>query len=173
MKNLGLIAFLLAGMWTTPSLSAATNSVPKIYRMSELESARKRAIAENKPIAWLGTSSKYLVPYKNLLGKSSHAATAYAIRALQNETVLIYSDCETENHTEPAIIDQAMHSPEPHYKVPGVIILTPNFDRVLGKTFREEDAHTRATEFSRLLKIIRDKKSWSGEKKETAPKTSR
>lgn len=140
---------------------------PTIYRMSQLETAKKRALAEGKPIAWIGTATKYLAPYNKILGKSSHAGTAYAIRALQRETILIYSDCETENHQEPQIVDQALHSPEPHYQVPGVIILTPSLDKVIAKTFHKPDANERGREFLVLLKKIRDKASWQEKKAET------
>ncbi|MDQ6632339.1 MAG: hypothetical protein M3Y82_11400, partial [Verrucomicrobiota bacterium] len=103
----------------------AVETPPKIYRMKQWEEAKKRAIAEDKPIAWIGAPARCLAPYqKNLLGKGSHAATKYAIHTLEKEAILIFSDAETENHQEPRIVDQALHSPDPHYNIPGVIILT-------------------------------------------------
>src|SRR5262245_24119450 len=62
-----------------------------VYRMSQLEEAKKRAAAEHKPIAWISTFTTNLAPHPKPLGKGSHAATAYAIRALQNDAILIYS----------------------------------------------------------------------------------
>jgi hypothetical protein len=156
-------ALFLAVALSTSHLLAA-DAPPVIYRMSQLEEAKKRAIAEDRPIAWIGTATKFLAPAKNLTGKGSHSATAYAILVLQKETILIYSDAETENHQEPSIVDQALHSPEAHYRVPGVIILTPALDKVITKTFRKEDAQERAKEFAEVLKKIRDKASWHEKK---------
>lgn len=149
-------------------LVAVAQGQPAIYRMSQWEEAKKKAQAEDKPIAWIGTATKYLAPSKNILGKGSHAATQYAIRALQRETILIYSDCETENHQEPRIVDQALHSPEAHYNVPGVIILTPALDKVIAKTFYKADAKERGYEFLALLAKIRDKAAWQEKKAEPA-----
>src|SRR4051812_35337421 len=73
---------------------------PVFYRMSRLEDAKKRAVSEGKPIAWIASFPEYLAPHEKLMGKGSHAATAYAIRALQKEAVLIFSDARTENHQE-------------------------------------------------------------------------
>ncbi|MEO7298981.1 MAG: hypothetical protein ABI042_10455 [Verrucomicrobiota bacterium] len=151
-----VLAFLLISL----SRAVAVEAPPLIYRMNQLEEAKKRAVAEDKPIAWIGTLTKYLAPYHNLKGQGSHAATSYAIRALQKETILIYSDGDTQNHQEPTIVDQALHSPEAHYRLPAVIILTPSLDKVIAKTFRKENADERAREFLDLLKKIRDKKSW-------------
>lgn len=131
----------------------------KIYRLSEVEEAKKRAIAEGKPIAWIGGVTEHLAPYANLKGKGSHAATGYAIRALQNDTILCFSDGRTENHTEPAIVDEALHSPNSKYTMPYVIILTPQLDKVICKVPYTESAETRVSYYSATLKTIRDK-SW-------------
>ncbi len=143
----------------------AVETPPKIYRMKQWEEAKKRAIAEDKPIAWIGAPARCLAPYqKNLLGKGSHAATKYAIHTLEKEAILIFSDAETENHQEPRIVDQALHSPDPHYNIPGVIILTPSLDKVITKTFYKADGNERRKEFSDSLKKIRDKASWQEKK---------
>jgi hypothetical protein len=127
--------FLLVLAGSTLGVAAlSTVAAPSpVYRLSQLEEAKKRAAAEGKPIAWIGTFSKSLAPYDNLMGKSSHAATAYAIRALQNDAILITSDSETENHKEPPIVDHELHTPDPHYTAPVVVILTPSLDKVITK----------------------------------------
>jgi hypothetical protein len=142
---------------------AATSPV---YRMSQLEEVKKRAAAEHKPIAWIGTFSKYLAPYNKLMGPSSHAATAYAIRALQNDTILIYSDSETENHQEPAIVDHELHTPNPHYTAPVVVILNPSLDKVIAKILHTSDGQERVRVYADVLKKIRDKSSWEEKPKE-------
>jgi len=131
-----------------------------LHRMSQLEDVKKRAAAEHKPIAWIGTFAKTLTPYDKPMGQSSHAATAYAIRALQNDTILIYSDSETENHQEPAIVDRELHTPNPHYTAPVVVILTPSLDRVITKILYIPDSKERVRIYTEALKKIRDKSSW-------------
>ena len=133
---------------------------PLFYRMNQLDDAKKRAVAEGKPVGWIASYPEYLAPHENLMGNGSHAATAYAIRALQKETILVFSDARTENHQEPSIVDTALHSPDPHYTVPGVIILTPSLDKVICKAPFTSDSQERVRIFTEALKKIRDKDSW-------------
>jgi len=156
---IGVIAVLVI---TTRAHSAenAVAPAPGMYRMSQLDDAKKRAATEGKPIAWIASYPEYLKPYSNLMGNGSHAATAYAIRALQKETILVFSDGRTENHQEPRIVDQALHTPEPHYIVPGVVVLTPSLDKVICKAPFTEDAKERIALYTEVLKKIRDKDSW-------------
>jgi hypothetical protein len=145
------------------AMGAPTNTpvtAPKIYRMNQLEEAQARAVATQKPIGWIASYPEFLRPVKNLMGASSHAATAYAIRALKDETVLVFSDAKTENHKEPGTIDGALHTPEPHYTVPGVIIVTPSLERVICEVPFTADSQERIKLYTEALKKIRDKDSW-------------
>ena len=137
-----------------------------LHRMSQLDEVKKRAAAEHKPIAWIGTFAKTLAPYDNLMAKSSHAATAYAIRALQNDTILIYSEAETENHKEPPIVDHELHTPNPHYTAPVVVILNPSLDKVIAKILYTPDGQERVRVYTDVLKKIRDKSSWEEKPKD-------
>ena len=120
------------------------------------------AQAQNKPIAWIATFGKNLAPYdQKLTNKGSHAATTYAILALQRETIIVFSDSTTENHQEPGIVDEALHTPEPHYTIPGVIILTPSLDKVICKAPFTPDSQERIRIFTDVLKKVRDKDSWA------------
>jgi len=157
-----ILAHLVLGIGTIPSLAAPS----AVHRMSQLDEVKKRAAAEHKPIAWIGTFAKTLAPYDNLMGKSSHAATAYAIRALQNDTILIYSEAETENHKEPAIVDHELHTPNPHYMAPVVVILNPSLDKVIAKILYTPDAKERVRVYTDVLKKIRDKSSWEEKPKD-------
>jgi hypothetical protein len=153
----------LLSYFTAPGAIASEKPAspsPLLYRMSQLEQAKQRATAEGKPIGWIASYPEYLQPYPNLLGKGSHAATAYAVRALQKETILVFSDGRTENHAEPRIVDEALHSPDPHYNIPGVIILTPSLDKIIAKIPYEADSQERIKKFTDALKKIRDKDSW-------------
>jgi hypothetical protein len=148
-----------------PSIAAPS----PVYRLSQLEDVKKRAAAEGKPIAWIGTFAQLLAPYDKLMGQSGHAATAYAIRALQNDAILITSDSETENHKEPKIVDHELHTPNPHYTAPVVVILTPALDKVIAKILFTPDRKERVRVYTEALKKIRDKSSWE-EKPPEKPK---
>ena len=156
------MASLMFGVATISSFAALS----PVHRMSQLEEVKKRAAAEHKPIAWIGTFSKSLAPYDKPMGKSSHAATAYAIRALQNDAILIYSDSKTENHQEPAIVDHELHTPNPQYTAPVVVILTPAMDKVIAKILFTPDSQDRVRVYTDVLKKIRDKSSWEEKPKE-------
>jgi hypothetical protein len=147
---------IIRGAETRP----ATNT-PNIYRMGQLDEAKKRAAAEGKPIAWIASFPEYLTPDPNPRKSGSHAGTTYAILALQKETIIIFSDARAENHNEPAIVNDALHTPEPHYTVPGVIILTPSLDTVITKVFHTQNIDERIRRFTDVLKKIRDKDSWA------------
>ena len=159
------VQFALFGVWLciTSCLSQVTVSAanaPTIYRMAQLDEAKKRAAAEGKPIAWIASQPEYLTPHAKPMAKSSHSATTYAILALQKDVIIVFSDSNTENHHEPRIVDQALHEPNPHYTIPGVIILTPSLDKVICKAPYAEDSQERIRVFTYVLKKIRDKESW-------------
>jgi hypothetical protein len=152
-----LVVFALAPVCAPAAQTPAAEAGPMLYRMDQLEAAKKRAAQEHKPIAWIASRPEFLTPYPKLLGHGSHAATAYAVRALRNDTVLVFSDALTENHHEPKIVDQALHSPNPHYTVPGVVILTPSLDRVICKAPFTTDPHERIRIYTEVLRKIREK----------------
>jgi hypothetical protein len=154
--------FLVAAI---PSFAAPS----PVYRLSQLEEVKKRAAAEGKPIAWIGTFAQLLAPYDKLMGQSGHAATAYAIRALQNDAILVTSDSDTENHKEPKIVDHELHTPNAHYTAPVVVILTPAMDKVIAKILFTPDSKERVRVYTEVLKKIRDKSSWE-EKPADKPK---
>jgi hypothetical protein len=164
-----IVVLAASTLGLTPISNVAAPS--PVYRLSQVEEVKKRAAAEGKPIAWIGTFAETLAPYEKLMGQSSHAATAYAIRALQNDAILIYSDSGTENHKDPPIVDHELHTPNPHYMAPVVVILTPSLDKVITKILYIADSHERIRAYTDALKKIRDKTSWQeppGEK--PAPK---
>lgn len=158
LPGIGCAAILLC----SPSFVRAQTapSPPKLYRMSQLDEAKKQAAAAGKPIAWIASVPEYLPAYRKPLGKGSHAATTYAILALQRDTIMVFSDARTENHHEPGIVDQALHTPNPHYTIPGVIILTPSLDKVICKAPFTPDSNERIRIYTEVLKRIRDKQSW-------------
>jgi hypothetical protein len=180
MKPTGLLlrCLALALFLILPTLAEEGKPVvPKhgaiaIYRIAQVEEAKKRAIAEDKPIAWIGSRDEYLAPVRNLRAKGSHAMTQYAIRALQNDCIIGFNDGFREAHQEPPIVERALREPVVHYMAPGIIIVTPSMDKVITKAFYIEDPQERVRVFTEMLKTIRDKSSWktNSAPKETTPK---
>ena len=165
LPSLSIVLGSTIALWAFSALAAPS----PVYRLGQLEEVKKRAAAEGKPIAWIGTFGQLLAPYDKLMGQSGHAATAYAIRALQNDTILITSDSETENHKEPAIVDHELHTPNPHYTAPVVVILNPSLDKVITKILFIADSHERIRAYTEALKKIRDKTSWQDSPSEKPP----
>lgn len=152
---------VMLASWLLAGVAASAFAAPSpVYRMTRLEEVKKRAAAEGKPIAWIGTFGNTLEPYNKLMDQNSHAATAYAIRALQNDTILITSDSGTENHQEPAIVDHELHTPNPHYTAPVVVILTPSMEKVIAKILYIAESKERIRVYTDVLKKIHDKSSW-------------
>jgi hypothetical protein len=103
-----------------------------VYRLSELEQAKAEAKRDNKPIAFLASASSYMQATEVHSGNSSIAATIQNFEALKNAAVIVFSDSFTENHTEPPIVDAALHPPDDvHYTVPKVIIVDPDITKVI------------------------------------------
>lgn len=119
-----------------------------VYRLSELEQAKTEAKRENKPIAFLATAASFLQATEVQSGSSSIAASIQDFETLKHATVIVFSDSFTENHTEPPIVDAALHPPDDvHYTVPKVVIVDSDITRVI---FVVRYA-TNATVQSRLL----------------------
>src|SRR5512133_764067 len=157
--TLGCLFWLLK---PDPVVASPGTNGPAYYRLSQLDDAVARAKKEDKPIAWIASFPGSMTPHKNPLAASSHAATYYAYLTLYRDAIIVWSDSDSENHKEPAIVDKELHSPNAHYTAPGVIVLTPDLERVIGKVFHIADPQARQAAFSDLLKKIRDKKTWGG-----------
>ncbi len=102
------------------------------YRLSELSEAQAEARRDGKPLAFLATEVGCLQSKADMLRKGSNSATIHAFEALKSATVLVFSDSRTENHTEPPIVDAALHPPEDvHYTPPKVIITDAELTKVI------------------------------------------
>lgn len=84
------------------------------YRTADLESAKKEAAAAKKPIAWIATSPKVLDGNGSISLETSRGATLHAFYALRNKAVLVYMDAYEENHKVLKLVDDALHTPNPH-----------------------------------------------------------
>jgi len=155
---------IAAGTSTSTNMSTNTTS-PPYFRLSQLEEAKAKAKAEGKPIVWIASFLGSMTPYKNPMGAGPHAATYHAHLTFYRAAVVVWSDSDSENHREPAIVDGELHTPDAHYTAPGVIALRPDLGKVIGKVFHISDGKERAAAYAELLKKVRDKASWGGASK--------
>lgn len=102
------------------------------YRLAELAEAQAEARRDGKPLAFLATEVICIQSNDDMLKKGSDSATIHAFEALKSATVLVFSDSRTENHTEPSIVDAALHPPEDvHYTPPKVVITDAEITKVI------------------------------------------
>ena len=120
------------------------NVTIEAYRTVDLESAKKEAIAEHKPIAWIASATKVLSEKGTIARPDGRGATFHAFYALRTRAVLVFEDAFTENHKVLPLVDAALHTPDPHYTPPKVIFLNPDATEVLAKVEYEPDFEKRA-----------------------------
>jgi len=147
LEQLLWIAPLLIGtsLYAADKLSIQVNhQTISAFRTVDLEAAKKEAAAAHKPIAWIATSPKVVDGQGSISLENSRGATLHAFLALHTRTVLVYMDAYEENHKVLPIVDEALHTPDPHYTPPTVVLLDPEAKRVLAKISYEPDFTKRA-----------------------------
>lgn len=127
------------------------------WRTADLESAKKEAAAAHKPIAWIASASQFLDGQGIISGMSSRSATLHAFFALRTRTVLVFEDAYAENHNVLALVDIALHTPDPHYTPPTVVFLNPDATEVLAKVPFETDFVKRAHDLADALETVKGK----------------
>jgi hypothetical protein len=158
-----LIGMLLAGfapLWAGAADKISiriNNELISAYRTADLESAKKDAAAAHKPIAWIASSPKVLDGHGNISLSSSRGATLHAFFALRDRAVLVFMDAYEENHKVPQLMDDALHTPDPHYTPPTVLLLDPEAGKVLAKVIYEPDFLKRAKALAQALDDIKGK----------------
>lgn len=120
------------------------NATISAYRTADLEDAKQEAVAGHKPIAWIASTTKILGEPGTISGKNGRAATFHEFFALRNRAVLVFEDAFVENHKVLPLVDQALHTPDPHYTPPKVIFLNPDATKVLAMVEYEPDFQKRA-----------------------------
>jgi len=68
----------------------------------------------------------------------------HALYALRSRAVLVFEDGETENHRVTSLVDNAIHTPNPHWTEPAVVFLNSDATQVLAKVLYEPDFMKRA-----------------------------
>lgn len=127
------------------------------YRTVDLEAAKKEAAAAKKPIAWIASSPKLLDGTGTISGNGGKGATLHAFYALRSSCVLVFMDAYEENHKVLQLVDDALHTPNPHYTPPTVVFLDPEAKQVLATVIYEKDFTKRAGELAKALERIKGK----------------
>ncbi|HVU07166.1 MAG TPA: hypothetical protein VHG89_01335 [Verrucomicrobiae bacterium] len=120
------------------------NQTVSVWRVADLDSAKKEAAAERKPIAWVASDLQYLDGTGQISTSGSRGATLHALYALRNRTIMVFEDGPTENHKVLQFVDDAIHKPKQHWDMPIVIFLNPEVTEVLATVTFEPDFVKRA-----------------------------
>jgi hypothetical protein len=153
---LGLLtSFLLLPAWAADKVCLhIANATIYAWRTADLESAKKEAISEHKPIAWIASTTKVLGETGTISRADGRGATFHAFYALRNRAVLVFEDAFTQNHHVLPLVDAALHTPDPHYTPPKVIFLNPDATEVLATVEYEPDFQKRAHALADALEQV-------------------
>jgi hypothetical protein len=133
------------------------NQLISAYRTADLESAKEDAKAAHKPIAWIASSGKLLDGRGSITQTNSRGATLHAFYALRERAVLVFMDAYEENHKVLQFVDDALHTPDPHYTPPTVLFLDSAATKVLATVIYEQDFVKRAKDLAKALEEIKGK----------------
>jgi hypothetical protein len=115
-----------------------------VYRLSDLEEAKAEAKKTGQPIAFLASDIKSVQSSADPRRKGTAAATIHVFEGLRKVAVIVFSDYTTENHTEPPLVDSALHPPEDvHYTAPKVVITDADVTKVIAVVAYHDDAAER------------------------------
>ena len=128
------------------------------YRTVDLEKAKGEAREKKQALAWIASDPKALQNDGRITGKGSRAGTSHAFAALGDRAVLVFMDAFAENHQCPKIVDEALHTPNPHYTPPTVVLLDAEMSKVLGVVIYDPDFETRKESFKRAILELEPKK---------------
>jgi len=164
LKGLQCLALVTSLAFASPCAHAADKVSVTInkqtisaYRTADLEAAKKEAAAAKKPIAWIASSPKLLDGKGTISGINSRSATLHAFYALRGSCILIFMDAYEENHKVLQLVDDALHTPNPHYTPPSVVFLDPGATKVLATVIYEQDFNKRAVELAKALEQTKGK----------------
>jgi len=133
------------------------NQLISAYRTADLESAKNDAKAAHKPIAWIASAPKFFDGHGSITQTNSRGATLHAFYALRDRAVLVFMDAYEENHKVLRFVDDALHTPDPHYTPPTVLLLDPDATKVLATVIYEPDFVKRAKGLAKALDDIKGK----------------
>jgi hypothetical protein len=128
-----------------------------MYRTADLESAKVEAKAAHKPIAWVASAPQLLDGKGTIALENSRGATLHAFFALRNSAIFVFEDAFVENHKVLPLVDEALHTPNPHYTPPTVVFLDADATKVLATVIYEPDFVKRAHALADALEQIKGK----------------
>ena len=76
---------------------------------------------------------------------------------MRDKTVLVFEDAYEENHKVLKLVDDALHTPDPHYTPPTVVFLDPEAKQVLVTVIYEPDFLKRAQALANALDLAKGK----------------
>jgi hypothetical protein len=145
-------------VWAAEKIAVRLNNQTiSAYRTPDIETAKKEAAAAHKPIAWVASAPKLLDGHGTIALSNSRGATLHAFLAMHDRAVLVFMDAYEENHKVPELIDNALHTPDPHYTPPTVLLLDPDLKRVLATVIYEPDFTKRAQALANALQEAKSK----------------
>lgn len=127
------------------------------YRTADLEEAKKEAIATRKPIAWIASAPKVLDGNGTLKLANGRGATLHAFAFFDKKAVIVFMDAYEENHKVLELVDNALHTPNPHYTPPTVVLLDPEAKKVLATVTYEADFAKRIKDLVKAWDDIKGK----------------
>jgi hypothetical protein len=151
-----LATFCLSASAADKITVTINNKTISAWRTADLDSAKKEAAAAHKPIAWIASSPKLLDGRGSISQTTSRGATLHAFYALRDRAVLVFMDAYEENHKVPKLMDVALHTPDPHYTPPTVLLLDPEAKKVLATVIYEQDFVKRAKALAKALDDTKD-----------------
>ena len=164
MKTKRFLAFGCAFLCLSVAASGAdkvaltiNNQKISAYRTADLETAKKEAKEGGKPIAWIASSPQVLDGRGTISSTNSRGATLHAFFALRDKAVLIFMDAYTENHNVLKLVDDALHTPNPHYTPPTVVFIDADAKEVLATVIYEPDFVKRARALAEALEQVKQK----------------
>ena len=119
----------------------------RAYHLSDLAQAQKQAQDAKMPIAWIASSPKVLQNNGNIALSNGRGATLHAFSVFADKAVLVFQDAYAENHQGPQIVDHALHTPDPHFTPPTVVLLDSELKKVLATIRYEPDFNKRKQAF--------------------------
>ena len=127
------------------------------YRTADLENAKKDAKAANKPIVWIAADPQSIKGPGIIAEESSNGATWHAFYSMRDKAILVFEDAYAENHQVLDFIDQALHTPNPHYTPPTVLFLNSDATEVIATVTYERNFVKRAQKLTKALEEIKGK----------------
>jgi len=152
---------LLAASFSASAEDKITVTINKqtyaAYRTADLEAAKKEAIASRKPIAWIASATGLLDGRGSPTMPGSRGATLEEFEMLHDKAVLVFMDAYKENHKVLKLVDDALHTPNPHYIPPTVVFLDSEAKQVLATVPYEQEYEKRTRALQNALDQIKGK----------------